>query len=224
MESFQIIWMKLPLLCSIFLASPWLFYQVWAFVAPGLYKKERRWAAPFIICSAGLFITGGLFAYFIAFRYGLVFLLGIGRDINVVPMITISDYFDLFVDVVLGIGLVFEMPIIIFFLTLLRIASPAFLMSHSRYAILIITILAAVITPTPDIFNMMLFAVPMVLLYFIGVFASYILVLKRENRQFPWKAFFIVMAVIIALIGMALYIAVFKYHYRLVLSWPFLVR
>ena len=224
MESFQIIWMKLPLLCSIFLASPWLLYQVWAFVAPGLYKKERRFAAPFVICSAGLFITGGLFAYFVAFRFGLVFLLGIGRNVNITPVIKISDYFDLFVNVVLGIGLVFEMPIIIFFLTLLRIASPSFLISHSRYAILIITIIAAIITPTPDVFNLTLFAVPMVLLYFVGVFASYILVLKREKRKFPWKTFAIVMGVIILLLGIAVYIATIKYHYKLVLWWPFLVR
>ncbi len=224
MESFQIIWMKLPLLCSVFIASPWILYQVWAFIAPGLYKKERRMAAPFIICSAGLFITGGLFAYFIAFRYGLTFLLGIGHDIGVTPFISIAEYFDLFVNVILGIALVFELPVIIFFLTLLRIASPSFLLRHSRYAILIITIIAAVITPTPDVFNLMLFAVPMVLLYFMGVFASYVLVLKRENRKFPWKPFSIVMGATALVIGMALYILIARYSYKLVLYWPFLVR
>ena len=82
MESFNMIWVKLPILCSIFLASPWILYQVWAFIAPGLYRRERRWAAPFVLCSAGLFIIGGLFAYFVAFRYGLTFLLGIGRAIT----------------------------------------------------------------------------------------------------------------------------------------------
>lgn len=224
MESFQIIWMKLPLLCSVFIASPWILYQIWAFIAPGLYKKERRLAAPFIFFSAGLFITGGLFAYFVAFRYGLTFLLGIGRDIGVTPFISIAEYFDLFVNVILGIALVFELPVIIFFLTLLRIASPSFLLRHSRYAILIITIVAAIITPTPDVFNLMLFAVPMVLLYFMGIFASYLLVLKRENRRFPWKAFAIVMAVTAFLIGLVLYVLIVKYQYQLVPHWPFLVR
>jgi len=224
MESFQIIWMKLPLLCSVFMASPWILYQVWAFIAPGLYKKERRYAAPFVICSAGLFITGGAFAYFVAFRFGLTFLLGIGRDLHVTPLISIAEYFDLFVDVVLGIGVVFELPVIIFFLTLVRVASPSFLLRHSRYAILIITILAAVITPTPDIFNMMLFAVPMVLLYFMGLFASYVLVLKRENRKFPWKAFAIVMAVTAFVVAIAVFILMNKYHYKVVPHWPFLVR
>ena len=168
MESFSIIWVKLPMLTSLFMASPWLLYQVWAFVAPGLYKRERRFAAPFIITAAGLFITGGLFAYFVAFRFGLTFLLGIGKNVNVRPMITITDYFDIFVNVILGIGVVFELPVLIFFLTLLRIASPRFLLSHSRYAVLAIVILAAIITPTPDVVNLMLFSVPMVLLYFMG--------------------------------------------------------
>lgn len=127
MEQFSIIWVKLPILVSIFLAAPWILYQVWAFISPGLYKKEKRYAVPFIVFTAGLFITGGLFAYFVAFRYGLEFLLGIGRDINVAPMVSINEYFDLFVNVTVGVGLVFEMPILIFFLTLLRIASPRFL-------------------------------------------------------------------------------------------------
>ena len=89
----------------------------------------------------------------------------------------------------LGISLVFELPVIIFFLTLIRVASPSFLLRHSRYAILAIVILAAVITPTPDVFNLTLFAVPMILLYFMGVFASYLLVMRRENRRFPWRIF-----------------------------------
>ena len=87
METFNIIWFKMPIVISIFLASPWLVYQVWAFISPGLYRKERRWAAPFILGSAGLFILGGVFAYFVVFRYGLTFLLGIGKGNYVVPMI-----------------------------------------------------------------------------------------------------------------------------------------
>jgi sec-independent protein translocase protein TatC len=170
------IWVKLPILAD-FLASPWVLYQVWAFIAPGLYRRERRWAAPFVICSAGLFIAGGLFAYFVAFRFGLTFLLSIGRGNYVAPMVSITEYFDLFVNVTLGIGIVFELPVLIFFLTLLRIVNPGFLIRHSRYAILGIFLLAAIITPTPDVFNLMIFATPMVALFYVGVFASYILVL-----------------------------------------------
>jgi sec-independent protein translocase protein TatC len=224
MESFSIIWVKLPMLTSLFIASPWLLYQVWAFVAPGLYQRERRFAAPFIISAAGLFISGGLFAYFIAFRFGLTFLLGIGQNVNVRPMITITDYFDIFVNVILGIGVVFELPVLIFFLTLLRIASPRFLLSHSRYAVLAIVVLAAIITPTPDVVNLMLFSVPMVLLYFIGIFAGYLLVLSRENKRFPWGTVLIAVLVPATLIAIGVYIAITKYGYKLVLHWPFLSR
>jgi sec-independent protein translocase protein TatC len=224
METFSTVWVKVPMLTCIFVASPWILYQVWAFIAPGLYKRERRWAAPFVICTAGLFILGGLFAYFVAFRYGLEFLLGIGRDIRITPMVSITEYFDLFVNVTLGIGLVFEMPVLIFFLTLLHIVSPKFLVRHSRYAVLAIVVLAAIVTPTPDVFNLLMFAIPMCALYFVGVFAGYLLVLRRENRRFPWKtvvlwstAFLIAAAILVGIL-------ISHYGYRVVQHWPYLVR
>src|SRR5882762_1605525 len=224
MEQFNIIWVKLPILTAIFLSSPWIIYQIWGFIAPGLYKKERRWAAPFVICTAGLFIAGGCFAYFVVFRFALEFLLGIGLNINVTPFISMTDYFDLFVDVILGVSLVFEMPVVIFFLTLLRVVTPGFLISQSRYAILIIVIIAAVVTPTPDVFNMMMFAVPMVMLFYVGIFASYILTLSREGRKFPWrKTLYIIGIVALAIAGL-IYFAVTKYGYHLIHRWPFLIR
>jgi len=224
MEVFQIVWIKLPILAAIFLASPWVLYQVWGFIAPGLYRKERRWAGPFVAGSAGLFILGGLFGYFVAFRFGLVFLLGIGRDIRIQPIVSVSEYFDLFVNVMLGIGLVFELPVLIFFLTLLRIVNPGFLLRHSRYAILVIVLLAAVITPTPDVFNLMLFATPMCLLYFVGIFASYLLILHREGRRFPWRKALYWLLVAAVLIAGALWIAVTRYGYHFIRHWPFLTR
>jgi sec-independent protein translocase protein TatC len=139
-------------------------------------------------------------------------------------MVTISDYFDLFVNVTLGIGLVFEMPVIIFFLTLLRIASPRFLLRHSRYAILGITVLAAIVTPTPDVFNMMIFAVPMVMLFFVGVLASYLLVLKREGKKFPWRNIILVLlAMLVVSVGVVAYL-VFRYHYHFIAKWPYFVK
>jgi sec-independent protein translocase protein TatC len=224
MDGFNTIWVKLPILCSIFIASPWILYQVWAFISPGLYRRERRWAAPFIICSAGLFITGGLFAYFVAFRYGLTFLLGIGQGYNVHPLVSITTYVDLFINVILGVGLVFELPVLIFFLTLLRIVNPQFLLNHSRYAILIIFIAAAIITPTPDVFNLMLFATPMCLLFFVGIFASYLLVLQREGRRFPWRRVLPIVAVVLLLIAIGIYIAITRYGVKVVPHWPFLMR
>jgi sec-independent protein translocase protein TatC len=224
MESFNVIWFKLPILVAIFLSSPWILYQVWAFISPGLYRRERRWAAPFILIAAGLFILGGVFAYFVVFRFGLTFLLSIGQGNYVRPMVSISEYFDLFVNVVLGVGLVFELPVLIFFLTLLRILSPAFLLRHSRYAILGIFILAAVITPTPDVFNLMLFATPMCLLFYVGIFASYLLVLHRENRKFPWGKVLTIMTTVLLLLAVVIYLAITRYGYKVVPNWPFLVH
>lgn len=224
MEAFNVIWFKMPLMCAVFVASPWVLYQIWSFISPGLYRRERRWAAPFIIVSAGLFILGGCFAYFVVFRFGLTFLLSIGSTNYVIPMVTISEYFNLFVNVMLGVSLVFELPILIFFLTLLRILSPAFLIRNSRYAILAIVLLAAVVTPTPDVFNLMLFATPMCLLFYVGVFASYLLVLHREQRRFPWKGFSLIVLAVLLILAGALYLAITKYGYHLVPNWPFLLR
>jgi len=204
MEQFSIIWMWTPLVAAIFLAMPWVIYQAWAFIAPALYPRERKWAVPFIVCTAGLFITGGLFGYFVVFRYALIFLLGIGGPVNVTPLISIELYFERFVNVMLGVAVIFELPVLIFFLTLIRVASPSFLMRHSRYAILAIVILAAVITPSPDAFNLTLFAVPMILLYFLGVFVSYLLVLRREDRKFPWKMFLIWLVTVLAVVGIGM--------------------
>lgn len=223
-DAFTTIYMKVPLLVSVFLASPWILWQVWAFIAPGLYKKERRFAGPFVIITAGLFILGGLFAYFVAFGFGLEFLLGVGKDINVKPVVSLVEYFDLFVNVTLGLGIIFELPVIVFFLTFLRITTPKFLLENSRYAILIIVTLAALVTPTADIYNLMIFSVPMVILYFIGVFASYMLDLKRENRRFPWASLFIILAALAALVGGIVWAMVAKYGYKLVNHWPFVIR
>jgi sec-independent protein translocase protein TatC len=139
-------------------------------------------------------------------------------------MVTMTEYFNLFVNVMLGVGLVFEMPVLLFFLTLLRIVSPMFLLRHSRYAILVIFIIAAIVTPTPDVFNLMLFATPMCLLFYVGIFAGYLLVLHRENRRFPWRTTILIGLTVLLLLGGATYLAITKYGYHLVPKWPFLLR
>jgi sec-independent protein translocase protein TatC len=223
MEAFSVIWVELPLLASVFLASPWIVYQIWAFISPGLYKKEKRLALPFVLLTAGLFITGGCFAYFLAFRYGLEFLLGIGMTNGVTPMVSITEYFDLFVNVTLGVALVFELPVVIFLLTLLRLLSPRFLLRHSRYAILAIVIAAAIITPTPDVFNLMLFAVPMCALYFVGVFAGLLLVMKREGRNVPWRSIVLIALGAIALAA-AIAFGMVYFHLHFGNKWPYLTK
>src|SRR5579864_4166299 len=224
MEGFSIIWVQVPLVFALFLASPWVFYQIWAFISPGLYQKEKRLALPFVLSTAGLFILGGCFAYFVAFRFGLAFLLSIGLSNGVTPLVTITHYFDLFVNVMLGVALVFELPVAIFFLTVLHLASPRFLLEHSRYAILAIVIVAAIITPTPDFFNLMLFAVPMCLLYFVGVFASFLLVMKREGKQFPWRKVLLITFLSLVLIAAIAFLVLLKLHYHPIGHWPFLAK
>jgi len=224
MEAFNIIWFKLPIVCAIFIASPWVLYQVWAFISPGLYKRERRWAVPFVLGTAGLFILGGLFGYFVAFRYGLTFLLSIGVGNDIVTYISVTEYFDMFVNVILGVGAVFELPVLIFFLILLRLVTPAFLIRHSRYAILIIFIIAAVVTPTPDIFNMTLFALPMLVLYYLGVFLGYLVILHREGRRFPWYNVLKITVLLLLIVAGLAYLAVARFGFKLVPHLPFLKR
>jgi sec-independent protein translocase protein TatC len=224
MDVFQIFWMKVPILFAVFLSSPWVLYQVWAFIAPGLYKKERRYAVPFVLSSAGLFIVGGLFAYFIAFRFGLEFLLGLGIGKGVDPGVSVTEYYDLFVDVMLGVGIVFEIPILLFLLTLLHVASPSFLVRHSRYAILVIVILAAFITPTGDVFNLTLFATPMIILFYVGIFASYLLVLKREKRRFPWGTFLKWTSIVLLVLAALSFLVAKYYGYHFVPGWPLFIK
>ena len=222
-EMFYIQYIKLPLLAAIFLGAPWIMLQVWGFIAPGLYKRERRLAGPFIITTALLFVLGGLFCYFVALPLALGFLLGLSADAGVQQVISLTSYYDMFFNLEVGLGVVFQMPVVIFFFTLLRITSPAFLMRNGRYAILLIFVAAAIITPTPDVTTMLTFAAPMILLYYAGIAASYVIVLRRENRKFPWGTVILILLgllVVVALIGAFL---VVELNYQLVPYWPFLV-
>ena len=224
MEQFHMLYLKIPILAAVFLTSPWLMYQVWAFIAPGLYKKERRWALPFVFSTATLFILGGVFGYFIMLRFALVFLVGIGFEADIVPMISVSSYFNLFVTLLLGLGIVFQMPVLIFSLTLLRITSPAFLLKNVRYAILIMFVIAAVITPTPDVANMTLFAAPMILLFYVGIGASYLLVWKRETGRMPWGRIVILLVLIVLLVlAGLLYYLHSELGYQFVKEFPWVV-
>jgi sec-independent protein translocase protein TatC len=174
--------LKLALMAAIFLAAPFILGQVWLFISPGLYKHERRYALPFILSSSILFVLGGLFGYFIAFRYALNFLIDWAKNMGVVPRISASEYFDLFIMVELGLAVIFEIPALIFVLSRIGIVSGPFLLRNTRYAILIAFVVAAVITPTTDIPNMMMMAVPMVALYMLGVVVAYVFGKKRTKE------------------------------------------
>lgn len=163
-----------------------------------------------------------MFGYFVAFRYGLTFLLSVGKGRDVTPGITVTDYFDKFVNVILGVGIAFELPVLIMLLVLLRIATPRLLLAHSRYAVLAIVTVAAVITPTTDPFNLMLVAGPLCALYFLGVGAGYLVTLRRDGRGMSKRAaaFGAGGAVVLA----AGYYWLVRPRYPLSPHWPFLVR
>src|SRR5215471_4156857 len=174
--------LKLAALTAIFLASPFVLGQVWLFISPGLYRHERKYALPFIFFSSLLFILGGLFGYFIAFPFALQFLLQWENNMGVTALINASQYFDLFITVELGLAVIFEIPAVIFVLSRIGLVSGSFLLRNTRYAILIATVVAAVITPTTDIPNMMMMAIPMVGLYLLGVLVAYVFGKKRTKE------------------------------------------
>jgi sec-independent protein translocase protein TatC len=171
------LYMKVALLAGIFLASPVVLYQFWLFVSPALYRHERSIAVPFIVFTTVFFVGGGYFGYKIAFPMVVHFLLQVGQDFR--QVVTINEYFSMASKVILGLGLVFELPVLILLLSRLGIVTHRFLLRHFRWAVLVIFIVAAVITPTPDIPTQCVFALPMVALYLLGVLVAWIFGKKR---------------------------------------------
>jgi sec-independent protein translocase protein TatC len=174
-------YLKISFLAGIFVASPFVLYQVWAFIAPGLYRNERRYVLPFMFSTVGLFLAGGFFGYKMVYPAALDFL--IGWSIQFKPMITVGEYTDLFLTIIAGLGLVFEMPILVFFLALMGILTAGWMWRNFRYSILVIFIIAAIITPTTDIMNMCIFAAPMIVLYLFSIaIAWFVHPTQRKKR------------------------------------------
>jgi sec-independent protein translocase protein TatC len=164
------------------LASPIVLYQLWLFVAPALYKHERSAVTGFLFSTVFLFLSGIAFGYFVTLPYVLRFLVGFQQfGGTVAPLLSINEYFDLILMILLGLGLVFELPILIFFLSLFGIVTPKFLWQNFRYAILVIAVVAAIITPTPDAQTMLIFMMPMVVLYFVGIGVSAAVVRRKRK-------------------------------------------
>lgn len=176
-----LLYVKVAALAALFVASPYLLYQVWAFISPGLYRRERLWAIPFVFFGSFFFLAGGAFAYYVAFPFAVEFLLGVGQQFQ--PMITIERYFRFLLTVILGLGLMFQLPVIIFVLSQIGLVTPRFLMRHFRYAVLIIFFVAAIITPTPDVVNLCLFALPTLALYLLGVGAAAVVSALQRRRE-----------------------------------------
>ncbi|MFQ6083802.1 MAG: twin-arginine translocase subunit TatC [Candidatus Aminicenantia bacterium] len=173
-------YIKVSFLASIFVTSPFIFLQLWLFVSPGLYRKEKKYVIPFILFTSIFFILGGLFGYFIVFPWACRFFLQMGAEFR--PVITIDTYFTLAIRVLLGIALVFELPTLIFFLSRMGIVTHRWLIKKFKYAVLVIFIIAAVITPTPDMITQSIIALPMVALYSIGIGIAYIFGPKKKQE------------------------------------------
>jgi sec-independent protein translocase protein TatC len=162
------LYLQVSLIGGAILASPFILYQVWLFIAPGLYQKERRFVIPFMAATVGLFLLGAGFGYFYVLPGALkILIVNFGSRFN--PMVTIEEYTGFFLSIILGLGISFELPILIFFLAMFGIVSPQFLWKNIRYAILAVFLVAAIITPSPDPWTMCIYAVPMLCLYMIGI-------------------------------------------------------
>lgn len=176
------LYLQASLAAGAIIASPFILYQVWLFIAPGLYQKERRFVVPFMTVTVGLFLGGAAFGYFWVLPAAIKILV-VDFGHNFTPMISIEDYTSFFLSVILGLGISFEMPILIFFLALFGIVSPKFLWNNIRYAILAVFIVAAIITPSPDPWTMCIYAIPMLSLYLIGIGVAWWVHPSRKRKK-----------------------------------------
>jgi sec-independent protein translocase protein TatC len=174
------LYMKVALLAGVFLTLPFTLYELWKFIAPGLYRKEKKYVIPFLLSSVLLFVSGAACCYYLVLPSTFKFLIELGSSFT--PMIRIDEYLDLTNTMLLGFGAIFEMPVVVGFLSLFGLVTASFLWKKSRYAIVIIVALAAIISPTQDAFNLLLWAAPMLLLYFISIGVAAILGWRRKRR------------------------------------------
>ncbi|SRR6266700_571353 len=175
------LYLKVGLVAGIFLASPILLYQVWSFISPGLYRNEKRFLLPFLFLSVGLFLAGGYFGYRYVFPVALDFLIhSYGSAFK--ASITIDAYTKLFLTIILGLAIIFEMPIVIGFAGAMGVVNARFLFKHIRGAVLICVTVAAILSPTTDIMNLTIYSAPMVLLYILSIGVVW-LVHPRQRRK-----------------------------------------
>jgi len=165
------VYMKVALIAGCVLAMPVVLYQVWAFIAPGLHSQEKRFAVPFVLVGSLFFLVGAAFAQLVVIPFAMRFL-GTFPGPDLVPMISIGSYVDFVLKFTLAFGAIFELPVAITLAARVGIVTPQFLAKNRKYAILINFILAAILTPTPDVFNQALMAGPLILLYELGIISA----------------------------------------------------
>jgi sec-independent protein translocase protein TatC len=175
-------YITVSLIAGAVLAAPYVMYQVWMFIAPGLYSKEKRMAIPFVLFTTIGFLGGAAFNHYVAFPFLMRFFAQFnGIDLAFMPRL--SDTFDLYTKMLLGMGIVFQMPTIVYFLAKMKMVTAGFLWRHGKYAVLVAYIIAAVITPTGDPMNQTIFAAPMIVLYFLSIIIAFIVNPRSRQKQ-----------------------------------------
>ena len=174
------LYIKVSFLASLFLSSPFIFYQIWMFIAPGLYKKEKKYVVPFVLFTTIFFTAGAVFGYFVVFPFACRFFLSMGTEFE--PVITANDYFSLALRVLLGIAAVFELPTLSFFLSRMGILTARWMVKNFKYAVLAVFVIAAIITPTPDWMTQSIIAFPMLALYGLSILIALIFG-KRKGKK-----------------------------------------
>ena len=177
------LYIKVSFLAAIFFSSPFIFLQLWYFIAPGLYQHEKKYVIPFVLFTSVFFLLGAVFGYFIVFPWACRFFLSMGQDFQAV--ITVDKYFSLALRVLLGIALVFELPTLVFFLSRMGLITPRWMIKNFKYAILAVFTIAAIITPTPDMITQSIIAFPMLGLYGLSILIAFIFGKKKRSRSSP---------------------------------------
>lgn len=175
-------WMhlKVALVFGLFLALPVILYQIWKFLSPGLLHKEKKYVGPFVMSTTALFLLGAGFCMFFVLPFAMGFLLTYKVE-SMTPMLSVGSYMDFCLKFILAFGAVFELPVVVIFLTRMGIVTPKTLAKKRKYAILAAFVIAAILTPTPDVFNQTLMAVPMIVLYEVGILVSRMLAVKKRD-------------------------------------------
>ncbi|SFM07630.1 sec-independent protein translocase protein TatC [Desulfomicrobium norvegicum] len=171
--------LKVAAIAGLFVASPYIFYQLWMFIAPGLYEGERKYMIPIALCSALCFVSGALFGYYVVFPFGFQFFLGYASDV-IKPMPSVREYFSFSTSMLFAFGFIFELPLFMFFLSILGIVTHQTLRKYRKFAILGSFVVAAVLTP-PDVVSQTLMAGPLCILYEIGIWVAYAFGKKRKE-------------------------------------------
>jgi sec-independent protein translocase protein TatC len=176
-EAFSL-YVQISLIMGVVLAAPYIMYQVWMFIAPGLYSNEKRFAIPFVVFTTGGFILGAAFNHYVSFPFMMAFFASFNTpDLAFMPKL--DDVFGLYTKMLLGMGIIFQMPTVVYFLAKMKMLTARFLVANLKYAILIIFLAAAVITPTGDMMTQTIFAAPMLALYFLSILIAWIVGPKR---------------------------------------------